>query len=629
MVISNELLLEYLDSAEDSLRMALFLEDLKPPVKKITSFNPETIQGGNRRYTTRKKRAIIMRGPAKQSAREPSRRVPFSGKYRVTIEAAGVDRDNYGKFKFPPEAGPIKMGIGSRLDSRSGGGGNARTAKVFELKDGQPETYQVEMWLEKGAYPWVSFHNGSGKPAASVRAAVRRRQIDRKNSPNNYRGPGVEVTRFTVEGPLDPEWPPATYRTVFRSDEIPDFEDAAVREKILMRFVSFALRRAAKEIDFQDYRDYLEKQHQKTGSWHEAFIKTFAAVMASHDFLYIKEEVGELPPFALASRLSYFLWSTMPDIELLKLAQSGEIRDAKVYAAQVDRLLGDPRIEEFVQGFATQWLSLDLLGTMAPDAKDKQYGIYHKRGYESAFRNETMQFFRYVLFENQPVGDFLDSDYTFLNKTLAEAYKLPFKGGAKLQRVALPKGSVRGGLIGHGSILSLTSNGVETLPVTRGHWVLDELLGTPPPPPPAEVPALVPDLTGVDTPRAQLARHREDPSCFNCHKQMDPIGLALENFDVIGRYRASYNRKAKIDPAGEMFGTKFKNVAELRKVLRGREHEFAKSLTIKLAEYAKGRQLSRRDLAIVDEIVADAKADEYRFKSLLRRILMSRLMLDR
>ncbi|MGI9241837.1 MAG: DUF1592 domain-containing protein, partial [Verrucomicrobiales bacterium] len=581
------------------------------------------------RYTTHKKGSTIMRGPAIQFAKEGARRVPFSGNYRITIEAAGVDRDNYGKLKFAPETGPIKMGVGSRLDGRSGGGSSSQTTRVFDLKDKQAETYQVEMWLENGAYPWIKFHNGSKKPAASVRAAIRRRKLDPKHSPKSYRGPGVEVTRFTVEGPLDPEWPPATYRTIFRSDEIPDFEDPAVRDKVLFRFVSFALRRAAEEIDFQDYRTYLERQHQNTGSWHEAFIKTFAAIMASHDFLYIKEEVGELSPFALASRLSYFIWSTMPDLELLKLAQTGEILDSNVYSEQVERLLGDPRVEEFVEGFATQWLSLDMLGTMAPDSKDRQYGIYHKRGYESAFREETMQFFRHVLFENQPVGDFLDSDYTFLNKTLAEAYGLPFRGGAELKRVSLPEGSVRGGLLGHGSILSLTSNGVETLPVTRGHWVLDELLGTPPPPPPAEVPALVPDLTGADTPRAQLVRHREDPACYQCHKQMDPIGLALENFDVIGRYRVDYNREAKIDPSGEMYGSKFQSVAELRMILRSREHEFARSLTVKLAEYAKGRRLNRRDLAMVDEIVTEAKADQYRFKSLLRRILMSKLMRDR
>ena len=357
--------------------------------------------------------------------------------------------------------------------------------------------------------------------------------------------------------------------------------------------------------------------------------------MASHDFLYIKEEPGELPPFEMANRLSYFLWSSMPDPELFKLAQSGKILENAVYTAQLKRMLEDPKIEQFVRGFTTQWLSLDLLGSMPPDIKDRRYGIYHKRRYEPALRGETLHYFRHVLFENQPVGDFLDSNYTFINSTLAQAYNLPFKGGAGFERVSLPAGSVRGGLIGHGSILSLTSNGVETLPVTRGHWILDELLGTPPPPPPAEVPALVPDLTGADTPRAQLARHREDKACFDCHKQMDPLGLALENFDVIGRYRERYltGKKGKsgpkINPAGEMFGSGFKTVAELRKVLRSREHEFATNLTIKLAQYAKGRSLNRRDLEIVDQIVAEAGKDEYRFKTLLEGLLLSKLMRDR
>lgn len=631
LIISNELLLEYLDSAEDSLRTALFLDQLEPPVTTSENFNPARLDGGNRRFTTHqvKKRSTVIRGPGFHFAREPSRRVAIAGNYRVTITAAGVDRDNYGKVRFAPVTGPVKMGIGALLEGRNGGGGGSKLVKSFDLQDEKFETFEVEMWLEKGAYPWVSFQNGAPKPATNIRAAIRRRQIDPSEIPKNYRGPGVEVRRFQVEGPLDPEWPPATYRTTFQANDMPDFEDAAERDSLIERFVTRAFRRPATETDVQDFREYLGRQYQKTGSWHEAYIKTFAAVMASHEFLYIKEETGELPPFALANRLSYFFWSTMPDEELFQLALSGKILDPDVYAAQVDRLFHDPKSDEFVRAFTTQWLSLDLLGSMAPDNKDSLYGIYHKAGYESAFRNETLHFFRHVLFENQPVGDFLDSDYTFINQTLAQAYKLPFQGGSDFQRVSLPKGSVRGGLLGHGSILSLTSNGVDTLPVTRGHWVLDELLGTPPPPAPAEVPALVPDLTGADTPRAQLVRHREDPACFECHKQMDPIGLALESFDVIGRYRAKYQPGPKIDPAGEMFGASFANVAELRKILRTREADFARSLTIKLAEYAKGRELNRRDLEMVDQVVAKAAKDEYRFQSLLLEMLKSKLMRDR
>ena len=367
-----------------------------------------------------------------------------------------------------------------------------------------------------------------------------------------------------------------------------------------------------------------------TSRWREAFIKTFAAVMASHNFLYIKERPGELPPYEMASRLSYFLWSTMPDPELFALAKTGEILKPEVYAAQVERMLRDPRVDEFVRGFAAQWLSLDVLGTMPPDIKDRQYSAYHKSQYEAAFRNETLHYFRHVLFENQPVGDFLDSDYAFINDTLAEVYELPFKGGSAYERVPLPKNSPRGGLIGQGSILALTSNGVETLPVTRGHWILDELLGTPPPPPPEEVPALVPDLTGANTPRDQLARHRENKACFVCHRQMDPLGLALENFDVIGRFRRKYETGSAIDASGEMFGTRFENVGELRRILRSREGDaFAKNLIVKLAEYAKGRRLNRRDLEIVDQVAAKSKADEYRFKSLLRHLLQSKLMRER
>lgn len=629
LVISNELLLEYLESAERSLRMALYLKDLREPKPNVMSFRAGSLHGNDRRYTTHKKRSTVLRSKGESYPKTESRRVTVPGKYRVTITAAGVDRNNYGKMKFPPAEGPIKMGMGVRLDSR-GKSPSSNLIQTFDLQDEKFKDYVIEVWLEKGAYPWVGFLNGAGKTAASIRQAVRQRKVSSKDvSPQRYEGPGVEVTQFKVEGPLDLEWPPATYRTIFQSDEIPDFDDASVRDTLLERFVTRAFRRAVTEEDVQGFRSYLNRQHQKTGDWHEAFIKTYAAVMASHDFLYIKEGVGKLPAVALANRLSYFLWSTMPDAELFGLARSGLLTKSAAYAGQVERLLRDPRMEQFVDGFATQWLSLDILGTMPPDIKDRRYSSYHKRGYERAFREETLSFFRYVLFQNQPVGDFLDSDYTFINDTLANVYELPFKVGSKHQKVKLPGGSNRGGLLGQGSVLALTSNGVETLPVTRGHWVLDELLGMPPPAPPEEVPALVPDLNGVDTPRDQLVRHREDPACFECHKRMDPLGLGLENFDVIGRYRTKYETGPSIDSAGEIFGTKFSNVAELRKILRTREHQFAESLTIKLADYAKGRRLNRRDKDLVESVVNDAKKDSYRFQSLLKHLLLSDLMLER
>ena len=193
----------------------------------------------------------------------------------------------------------------------------------------------------------------------------------------------------------------------------------------------------------------------------------------------------------------------------------------------------------------------------------------------------------------------------------------------------MPKDSVRGGLLGHGSIHAVTSNGVETLPVTRGHWVLDELMGTPPPPPPEEVPAIVPDLTGKNTPQDLLRAHREDPKCFSCHKIMDPAGLALESFDIIGRYRESYGKNSNIDTSGDYLGTKFEDVRGLREALMERKDVFTYNFIVKIAEYGKGRKLNRKDHEIVKVIALRAKDYDYAFMNILGEILTSDLMLNR
>jgi len=281
----------------------------------------------------------------------------------------------------------------------------------------------------------------------------------------------------------------------YHSEDLPDFSSNAVRRKILNNFISRAFRRNVSSAEQDKYYKYLELEYEKDKNWQEALIRTFAVIMASTDFLYIKEDLGTLDGFQLANRLSYFLWSTMPDIELFRLAHSGKLLEPEVYKGQVQRLLLDPRAKEFSESFASQWLSIDQLGEMRPSEDDKKYGVYFRDRLEESMRKETLMFFNHILFENRPITDFLDSDYTFLNEPLAKLYGVPFqKTGDRraMKMVKLPANSVRGGLLGQGSIHAVTSNGVETLPVTRGHWVLDELMGTPPPPAPEEVPALVP-----------------------------------------------------------------------------------------------------------------------------------------
>lgn len=630
LVISNELLLEYLDSAKTSLRQALYVPSMVKPETKVKRYHTGRLQGGERRFTNHTPQTTITRAGNQAISGDKDHKVAVAGRYRVRVQAKAVDKKFYKNLDLAPGNRPIKMGIGVALD---GPGGSKKIHQSFDLVYDRLKLYEAELSLDKGGYPYVAFLNGISKPASAIRQAFRHKTLTRKELSNmdQYRGPGIEITKFEIEGPLEPEWPPATYKTTFQIDHMPDFQDATVREQVLQNFMHRAWRKPVRAEDIKQFLDYLNQQYAKTNNWHESFIHTLAAVMASHDFLYIHEEVGTLPAYQLINRLSYFLWSSMPDDELFRLAETGEILKPNVYQKQVQRMIADPKINAFINGFTTQWLSLDILGTMPPDIKDKRYKDYHKKNYETVFRNETLNFFRHIFNTDQPVGDFLDSDYTFINGTLAELYAIPLPNSDtnSFQKVSLPVGSMRGGLMGQASIHALTSNGVETLPVTRGHWVLDELMGTPPPPPPKEVPALVPDLNGLDTVRKQLVRHREDKSCFECHKLMDPAGLALESFDIIGRYRKRDDGGNRIDASGEYLGQPFKDVRGLRKILRSNEKQFAINLLEKIAEYAKGRKLNGKDLIIVEQLVEESSQSNYRFKTLFEAFMLSDLMLNR
>jgi len=408
-----------------------------------------------------------------------------------------------------------------------------------------------------------------------------------------------------------------------------DLDSKINRQNMLTHFIRRAYRRPITSTEVTPYLQFLESHYSTSRDWQTSLLQTMAAIMASPEFLYIREETGELSPHELANRLSYFLWSTMPDEELFQLASTGQLMERETYIAQLKRLLASPRSRAFKESFATQWLSLDQLGTMRPDTKDRQYGIYYSQNLEDAMRQETQLFFNHILEENLSINDFLDADYTFLNQGLANLYQIPHEGDSTLTRVALPSDSVRGGLISQASIHAITSNGVETLPVTRGHWVLHELLGAAPPPPPAEVPALVPDLNGITTVRQQLVKHREDPACMSCHKTLDPPGLVLESFDIIGRHRTHYANGQEIDPSGSFLGTSFNDITGFKRILLQHNDDFAHHLVSQLAEYAKGRTLNRADQQLVDAIIKENQPTQYRFQSLLADLLMSDLIRNR
>ena len=544
---------------------------------------------------------------------QPTRTIQIPGRYKITVTAAGVDRDSY-SVRFAPVEGPVVMGFGVKQDGAASVSSQAKVLKTFELKDDIDQIFQFDVWIDKGYFPYFSFVNGSSKPITQVRANVRRRKIDRSELRKPYRGPGIRISEFRVEGPILDEWPPTSIRTTYDSDQMPNLADPTVREDVVLRFANRAFRRPVTKKEVAPYLDFLNKQSARTGFrqkslsnnalpaksnpansgefhygvWHNATIRTFAAMMSSVDFLYIREGKGELDAYALANRLSYFLWSTMPDSELFALAKSGKLKQPAVLRQQITRLLADERSTQFCNSFADQWLSLDKLGSMPPDAKE--FRPYYADNLEPAMLEETRRFFRHVLQDNRSVREFIDSDYSFINKGLAKLYGISVVDFARnpanneasnnqrpgilansttdeFIRVTFPPDSKRGGLLGHGSILTLTANGGETSPVERGVWVLANLLGTPPPPPPKEVPAVTPDLNGAETVRDLLEKHRSDKACLECHRRMDPLGFALEAYDPIGRFRTRYSRRQSVSTEGNYLGQDFADADELKRIL--------------------------------------------------------------
>ena len=632
LVISNELLMEYMNAAKKSLQQALFSLDREKPSAKAVEVPIARMQGvGGSRYINRSRDHIICRsgGKAKVHDGPSSRTIDTPGRYTITVTAAGVDRDTY-PIRLAPEKGPLVMGFGVAPDSVSSVSSDDQLLKTFPLEDSVEQTFQFDAWIDQGHYPYFSFVNGSSKPITQIRSNIRRRKIPASAMSEAYKGPGIRITKFKIEGPHHDQWPATSIRTTIDADQMPDLNSESQRRELLERFAKRAFRRPVTREELSPYLDYLHQQYESTGRWRESIIRTFAAMMSSVDFLYLQAVESELDAYALASRLSYFFWSTMPDEELFQLAKTDRLRNPSVLRDQVRRLLRDPRSEQFSTSFAQQWLALDKLGTMPPDAKG-EFRAYYRQGLETAMLEETHRYFRYVLDENCSVRDFLDSDYSFVNKSLADLYRIPFPGEDRkgFVRVTFPTNSPRGGLLGQASILTLSANGVETSPIERGVWVLSDLLGTPPPPPPKAVPALTPDLNGAVTIRDMLEKHRSDPACRECHRRMDPLGFALEAFDPIGQHRTKYSKTQTVSTNGNYLGQEFSDVTELRRILAENLRPFARSLVIRIAEYAKGRELVATDYATVDAILSETEEQGFQLNDMIQLIATSDLMTNK
>ena len=464
----------------------------------------------------------------------------------------------------------------------------------------------------------------------------------------DYPGPGLKIHWVEVEGPLPESWPTESYRRVF-GDVDPKVGTLADAEKLLRQLLPKAFRRPVAEGEEKPFVAIVAAALQSGQSFEMALRAGIKGVLVSSKFLYFREPIGLLDDTALASRLAYFLWSTMPDETLFSLAHSGELHKPSVLRAQVERMLQHPKARAFTENFTGQWLSLRNINATTPDKT--LYPEFEEQLQWSSVR-ETQLFFDTLLKENLSVRNIVDSDFAILNGRLAKHYGIPGVHGVEFRKVALKPEYHRGGVLTQASVLKATANGTATSPVLRGVWVLDRILGSPAAPPPANVPAIEPDIRGAQTIREQLAKHRLTPSCASCHVHIDPPGFALENYDAIGgwreRYRVIAERKDwvnnRVGPlakylaawqygegravdAGDTLpdGRKFTDITGFKKLLLAHPEQLARCVTEKLVTYATGEPVSSRDSQAVNQILTQAKGSDYGLRSLVHAVVASEL----
>jgi mono/diheme cytochrome c family protein len=471
----------------------------------------------------------------------------------------------------------------------------------------------------------------------------------------NYKGPGLAVQWVEIEGPLHDCWPPASHRQIFGDLrqapapigdnrgrlEVVSKAPLADAERILRDFTRRAFRRAVTDEDIKPFLARVKAKLDAKHSFEQALRVGLKAVLVSPQFLFLREKPGKLDDFALATRLSYFLWSSMPDDELLTLAEQGKLSSPETLRGQVERMLRDAKATAFTQNFAGQWLNLRAIDATEPDP-----ALYPEADepLKLAMVKETLLFFDEVLKNDLSLTNFVASDFTMLNERLARHYGIPGVTGQEMRKVSLPPDSHRGGVLTMASVLKVTANGTTTSPVLRGAWVLDRILGTPPPKPTVDVEAVEPDIRGATTIREQLAKHRGRAECASCHAKIDPPGFALENFDVIGGWRENYRSVGKGDAvvlngrkmrylkgppvdAADVLpdGQRFRNIDEFKQLLLKDKDQLARALAEKLLSYATGASPETSNKGDIDAIVDGARKKNYGLRSLVHEIVQSKM----
>ena len=462
--------------------------------------------------------------------------------------------------------------------------------------------------------------------------------LERKRQPyaaafNMHRHPRLTpaIYQVSINGPYGAKGPGDTgsRRKIFVATPANPTEETGCAEKIFTNLMRLAYRRPITPEDLEKPMAFY-RQTRDAENFEAGIEGGLSAILVNPQFLMRVEEDPQgikpgtayrLPDLQLASRLSFFLWSSIPDDELLETAIRGDLHKPKVLAKQTRRMLADPRARSLASNFADQWLYLRNLESLTPDVRlFPDFDDNLRR----AFRRETEMFFESILHEDRSILALLKADYTFLNERLAKHYGIPGVYGSHFRKVSLGPETHRGGLLRHGSVLAVTSYATRTSPVIRGHWILGNLLGNPPPPPPPDVPTLKEKtISATLSVRDRLAEHRANPACASCHDVMDPVGFALENFDAIGRWR-DYEDGKPVDASGGFpDGSKFIGADALEKTLLKRPELFVGTFAEKMLTFALGRGIESYDAPAIRQIIGDAQGDDFKFSSVIIAIVTS------
>lgn len=581
--------------------------------------------------------------------------VPLPGRYRIQLQAAAVG----------DAVQSIPVGLMKVMQSGREG---PDLYDVIDVPSGEPAIIELECDL-------VSRQ-------AFVVNLLTTWDIRRFKKPiEEYTGPGLRVDWLKIEGPID-DFPPARYSRLM--DTVPLSAQSVVRaraagkripvisekrlpqhweadplcpdsdaphedaERLIRAFLPRAFRRPVTEQEQQRFVDTTLRQLDDGATFADAVCYGFQLILCSPSFLFLLDSPPGMPldDYALASRLSFFLWASPPDQELMELAARGELSRPEILRAQTDRMLNAPQASRFTRNFVGQWLDLRRLNNTIPDPV--LYSDFDPLLLWS-MAQETELFFAEVLRDDLSLLNFVDSDWSMLNERLGKHYGVAATEGSVLTRVSLPENCIRGGVLTQASVLKVTADGTRTSPVLRGAWVLDRLLGTPPAPPPPDIPAIEPDIRGTTTIRQQLDAHRNTPACATCHRHIDPPGFALESFDPIGNFREFYRVTARtpaglvdlpsgngrpvyrgpnVELGGQLAdGRAFADISEFRQLLLEQKDQIAGNLIRRVLIYATGAEIQFADREVVDEILQKVRSQGYGLRTLIHEVVGSRIFL--